>query len=190
MIVGGTHGSTHGEGQRCGADRTATACTKARRKARAACGTIVRLLVQAVCPDRPASRRGRRDDWGEISDDLSAWTMPGERTKNGVPHVVPLSGPARGLLWGLLPENAAEAKRAMAERRASGALVLPGLVGAPFAGRSKSKVKAVVDAHAKAAAAAGTIPTPIVPWSIHDLRQMVATGLQRLGVRLEVPRRF
>jgi hypothetical protein len=29
-------------------------------------------------------------------------------------------------------------------------------------------------------------PTPIVPWSIHDLRRTVATGLQRPGVRLEV----
>ena len=34
--------------------------------------------------------------------------------------------------------------------------------------------------------AAGTTHTPIVPWSIHDLRRTVATGLQRLGVRLEV----
>ena len=25
-----------------------------------------------------------------------------------------------------------------------------------------------------------------VPWSVHDLRRTVATGLQRLGVRLEV----
>ena len=26
----------------------------------------------------------------------------------------------------------------------------------------------------------------LVPWSVHDLRRTVATGLQRLGVRLEV----
>ena len=25
-----------------------------------------------------------------------------------------------------------------------------------------------------------------IPWSVHDLRRTVATGLQRLGVRLEV----
>jgi integrase len=41
-------------------------------------------------------------------------------------------------------------------------------------------------ARAKAAAAAGTTPAPPVPWSVHDLRRTVATGLQRLGVRLEV----
>ena len=29
-------------------------------------------------------------------------------------------------------------------------------------------------------------PTPLIPWNVHDLRRTVATGLQRLGVRLEV----
>jgi hypothetical protein len=69
-----------------------------------------------------------------------------------------MSDLARGLLRGVLPEDAADAKRAMAERRASGALVLPGILGTPFAGWSKSKAaldKAVVDARAEAAAAAG-----------------------------------
>ena len=67
-------------------------------------------------------------------------------------------------------------------------LVLPGLLGTPFAGWSKAKTalgEAIVDARIKAAAAA-TSTTPIVPWSIHDLRRTVATGLQRLGIRLEV----
>ena len=88
----------------------------------------------------------------------------------------------------MLPDDDAEAKRALAERRATGMLVLPGLLGTPFAGWSKAKTaldEAIVDARIKAAAAA-TSPTLIVPWSIHDLRRTVATGLQRLGVRLEV----
>jgi hypothetical protein len=29
-------------------------------------------------------------------------------------------------------------------------------------------------------------PAPLDPWSVHDLRRTVATGLQRLGVWLEV----
>jgi hypothetical protein len=77
----------------------------------------------------------------------------------------------------------------MAERRASGALAFPGLLGIPFAGRSKAKTaldKSTVDARAKAAAEAGTNPSKLVPWSVHDLRRTVATGFQRLGVRLEV----
>jgi integrase len=126
--------------------------------------------------------------WGEIADDLATWTMPGERTKNGAAHMVPLSAPARDLLRSLLPDDANEAERALADRRASGALALPGAAGT-FAGWSKSKAaldKAIMDARAKAAKAAGTSPAPHVPWSVHDLRRTVATGLQRLGVRLEV----
>jgi integrase len=148
-------------------------------------GSIVRLLVLT------GQRRGEVGgmNWGEVSDDLSTWTMPSERTKNGMAHVVPLSGPARDLLRGLLPEDATEANDAMGERRASGALALPGLLGTPFAGWSKAKAaldKAMVEARKKAAKETGTVPASIVPWSIHDLRRTVATGLQRLGVRLEV----
>ena len=32
----------------------------------------------------------------------------------------------------------------------------------------------------------GDRAVPILPWRLHDLRRTVATGLQRLGVRLEV----
>jgi integrase len=127
--------------------------------------------------------------WGEISDDLATWEMPGERTKNGAAHMVPLSAPAHDMLKALLPADANEAKRVLNHRRAAGALALPGAVGTPFAGWSKAKHaldKAIMDARTKAAAAAGTSPAPLAPWSVHDLRRTVATGLQRLGIRLEV----
>jgi integrase len=148
-------------------------------------GTIVRLLILT------GQRRGEVAgmNWGEISDDLSIWTMPGERTKNGAAHVVPLSAPVRDLLRETLPSNGSEAKRAIAERRAAGALALPGALGTPFSGWSKAKTaldEVIAEARAKAAAAAGAIAAPVVPWSLHDLRRTVATGLQRLGVRLEV----
>jgi integrase len=103
--------------------------------------------------------------WGELSDDLTTWTLPGERTKNGAAHVVPLSVPARDLLKALLPGDANEAKRVLAERRAAGTLVLPGAVGTPFSGWSKSKGaldKAITEA------AAGTSAASLAPWSIHD----------------------
>ena len=145
-------------------------------------GTIIRLLVLT------GQRRGEVAGmtWGELSDDLASWTMPGERTKNGTAHMVSLSTPARDLLRALLPEDANDAKRALNDRCATGSLVLPGEVGTPFAGWSKAKRaldKAIIDARAKAAAAG---PAPPIPWSVHDLRRTVATGLQRLGVRLEV----
>jgi integrase len=146
-------------------------------------GAIIRLLILT------GQRRGEVAgmSWREIAGDLATWTMPGERTKNGAPHMVPLSDPARDILRALLPEQKGDVRRAIEERHAHGFLVLPGVLGTPFAGWSKAKAaldKAVVDA--RGVAKAGTSPAPLVPWSVHDLRRTVATGLQRLGVRLEV----
>jgi integrase len=97
-------------------------------------GAIVRLLILT------GQRRGEVAgmNWGEIADDLATWTMPGERTKNGIPHTVPLSAPARDLLRGLLPEHEGDARREISDRRAKGMLALPGALGTPFAGWSKA----------------------------------------------------
>jgi len=158
---------------------------RAADEAAAPYGTIIRLLILT------GQRRGEVAGmaWNEISDDLTIWHLPPERTKNGAAHMVPLNTPARDLLRALLPSDANEAKRVLNERRATGTLILPGAVGTTFAGWSKAKRaldKAIMDARAKAVAAASTSPAPLVPWSVHDLRRTVATGLQRLGVRLEV----
>jgi integrase len=126
--------------------------------------------------------------WGELSADLATWVIPGTRAKNGITHVVPLSEPVRALIRATLPEDEKEALRVMVERRAGNALVFPGAAGV-FAGWSKSKIeldKAIIEARAKAAAKAGTTAAPLVPWTVHDLRRVIASGLQRLGVRFEV----
>jgi integrase len=148
-------------------------------------GAIIRLLILT------GQRRGEVAGmtWGELSGDLMDWTIHRDRTKNGVAHMVPLSGAVREIIHKTLPEDAAEAKQAEVERRAGAALVLPGRNGAAYAGWSKSKRAldtAITEARAKAAAKVGATATPLIPWSVHDLRRTVATGLQRLGVRLEV----
>src|SRR5262249_13199224 len=74
-------------------------------------------------------------------------------------------------------------------RHASGQLVFSGVAGAPFAGWSKAKIaldNAIMARRAKGAETGGKPPAPLTPWNVHDLRRTVATGLQRLGVRLEV----
>jgi integrase len=95
--------------------------------------------------------------WAELSGDFSTWTIPASRAKNGATHIVPLSAPAQDLLT-LAPRL--------------GELVFPGLRG-PFNGFSKAK--AALDAK-----------SGVTNWRLHDLRRTAATGLQRLGVRLEV----
>jgi integrase len=150
---------------------------------RAACeatspyGSILRMLILT------GQRRGEVAGmaWDEISGDLATWTLPGARTKNGAAHTVPLSVPARELLGVLLPDD----KR----RSASGGLVLPGALGTAFAGWSKAKRaldKAIAEVRAKAAGSSNAALAVLAPWSVHDLRRTVATGMQRLGVRLEV----
>ena len=57
-------------------------------------GRIVQLLLLTGC---------RRDEigglrWSEVDLKARTITLPGERTKNGRPHVIPLSEPAIGIL--------------------------------------------------------------------------------------------
>jgi integrase len=105
-------------------------------------GPIIRLLILS------GQRRGEVAGmaWSELSDDLTIWSLPAERTKNGTAHNVPLSAPARSLLKPFTCED-------REERHASGQLVFASVAGNPFAGWSKAKIaldKAMMAARAKA----------------------------------------
>jgi integrase len=97
--------------------------------------------------------------WAELSDDLSTWVIPGGRAKNGITHIVPLSEQAQDLLRGI--------------PRFGAPTIGPELVLGPF--NSCAKAKTALDAR-----------SGVTNWRLHDLRRTTATGLQRLGVRLEV----
>ncbi len=106
--------------------------------------------------------------WSELQLDpaeKATWSLPGSRTKNGHPHDVPLSGPARAIV--------VEVKRF-----AGCPLVLSlGRKTPPSGfGKAKARLDQLITAEGE----------PLAPWTVHDLRRTVATGLQRLGVRLEV----
>ena len=96
--------------------------------------------------------------WAEISPDRTAWTLPAERAKNAKAHLIPLSEAARNLL--------------PAQRGPDAAIVFP----APRGG--------VLDFHT--AKARLDREAGVTGWRLHDLRRTVATGLQSLGVRLEI----
>ena len=105
--------------------------------------------------------------WSELDSDLAVWTLPRERAKNGVEHVVPLSPWARSILAGL-----------------------PRFAGSDFAftttGRSSisgfSKAKTALDAEITKL----NDGDPIPPWRLHDLRRSMASTMARLGVALPV----
>jgi integrase len=97
--------------------------------------------------------------WSEIDLEERALHLPAARTKNARAHDVPLSAQALAIVAGL-----------------------PRLVDADFVFTIKrkpitgfSRMKEKLDA-----------ATGVADWTLHDLRRTVASGLQRLGVRLEV----
>jgi integrase len=50
-------------------------------------GAMVRLLM--LTGQRREEVAGMT--WAELSEDLATWTIPATRTKNGIPHIVPLA---------------------------------------------------------------------------------------------------
>jgi len=121
--------------------------------------TILKLLTLTGCR---ASEIGALR-WDEVQGDQII--LPGTRTKNARVHVVPLSPLAEAILDAL---------------RMHGRVCVFGRTDRDgFKGWGKPKLK--LDAEI-AKANGGPLPH----WTVHDLRRTVATGLQRLGTRLEV----
>jgi integrase len=96
----------------------------------------------------------RRD---ELADEGAVWNIPGSRTKNGRPHIVPLPPIARDVLATVKPIA-----------RPSG-LMFTTTGRTPVSGWSKLKARLDV---------AMNIP----PWRLHDLRRTAATGMAELGI--------
>lgn len=113
-------------------------------------------------------------DRAEFDLEARLWTIPGERAKNGKAHLVPLSADAVKLL-AKAPVIDGSPKlfpsRADPERGASGF--------------SRALARIIADM-AKEVADNDQQPKTIDHFTLHDLRRTMATGLQRLGVRLEV----
>ncbi|SDA28312.1 Site-specific recombinase XerD [Methylobacterium sp. UNC378MF] len=107
----------------------------------------------------------RRDEvadmeWSELDTDLTAWTVPAIRMKNGKRHVVHLSAPARAILMAI---------RDGAERQAGCRYVLSTTGSTPMSGFSN--IKQAVDE-----------VSGVTKWRWHDLRHTTATRMVGLGV--------
>jgi integrase len=127
-------------------------------------GDIVRLLILT------AQRRGEVAGLvrPEINLAAKAWILPAERTKNGLPHFVPLSADAVGILE--------RAPKFVDEDH------LYGLGGrSPFSGFSRGKAR-LDERILKLAKAEDPRAKDMPEWNLHDLRRTVATGASRLGV--------
>ena len=113
----------------------------------------------------------RRDEvagmrWSEISHDRRLWTIPGVRMKNGKPHDVHLSEPAREILDTLPRINGRD-------------LVLTTTGRTPISGFSKAKRD--LDAAITRISERKPARSAPAPWRLHDLRRTGVSKLAALG---------
>lgn len=141
-------------------------------------GALWKVLEGEGAPFGPAiklllltgQRRGEVFDAERAEFDLEArlWTIARERAKNGKTHLVPLSDPALAIVKNLLQDH-----------RSPKLLPARGNWEMGPSGFSKA-MKRLREALEK------ELGHEVQHWTLHDLRRTMATGLQRLGVRLEV----
>src|SRR5262252_1576234 len=112
--------STVTKRERVLSDEEAGAIWRAAGEAPLPFGAIVRLLM--LTGQRREEVAGMT--WTELSEDLTTWTIPATRTKNRIPHLVPLSQPARELLHALPSDRPGDVRGA--RHLAKLALVFPG----------------------------------------------------------------
>jgi len=116
----------------------------------------------------------RRDEvgkmrWSELDLDGKTWTLPRERAKNGMAHVVPLSEPALAIITALPRIGASDY-----------VFTVTGKTAVSGFSNAKDRIDALL------AASQGE---PVPAWVFHDLRRTCATGLARLGTALPVVER-
>jgi integrase len=121
--------------------------------------TIIRLLT--LTGQRMSEITGLR--WSEIDFDRGLISLPGERTKNGRPHEIPMGNTVRALLTA--QARSVDNKRELVFGEGAG----------PFSGLSRRKAALDEDI----AKLRGGKPLPA--WVHHDLRRSVATGMAELG---------
>jgi len=103
-----------------------------------------------------------RLSWREIDLEAKLWTLPATRAKNGRQHEIPLSDQAVEILRSLPRIAGAEFVFTISGRRPITAFTL---------------IKRRLDRF---------MPPDVAPWTLHDIRRTVASGMARLGVNLPV----
>ena len=141
-------------------------------------GPFFRLLI--LTGQRRAEVAGIK--WSEVDRAAATWTIPADRAKNGVAHIVPLNAMVVGELdqLALAVQVKANATELDAKRWPKAGFVLTTTGKSAVSG--VTKVKNALDAAIAKAHGGEHLPA----WRIHDLRRTLATGFQRLGIRFEV----
>ena len=137
-------------------------------------GSALQLLMLT------AARRNEIGElrWTEIDRTRNEIRLEGERTKNAEPHTIPLSASAQSLID--------------AVPRVAGSPVVFTTTGTtPISGWSRAKENVdqlMLERAQEDARQRGDDPHDVglADWRIHDLRRTIATGMERLGIKLQV----
>lgn len=128
----------------------------------------------------------RRTEVGRMRDalvdrDKAAWTVPAEDAKNKREHLVPLSREALAVVAALDLARKAMAEAGQEEPKRLGDFLVTSNGSAPISGWSKYKLQ--LDRKlAELVAEAGPEAKGVEPWTLHDIRRTVATGMARIGI--------
>ncbi len=139
-------------------------------------GPAVQLLILTAA---------RRDEimslrWSEVDVDAAEVRLPGERTKNGRPHVIPLSPLALDIVRSL-------PRLSVGGEDSSFVFTTTGRSRASGTSRAKARLdKMVAERSIAEAAERGGDPIRVEAWRIHDLRRTAATRMAELGVEPHV----
>jgi len=127
--------------------------------------------------------------WSEIAPDLTRWTIPGPRMKNGKPHDVHLSEAARAVLRSIPRVHGCDLVFSTTSYRLTASENVEATGGrkrepTPISGFSQGKRyldAAIAKTRADAAARFEQKPKAMTAWRVHDLRRTGVTTLASLG---------
>lgn len=139
-------------------------------------GPMWRLLL--LTGQRRNEIAGMRRSELALDGDAPAWTIPRDRTKNANAHLVPLAPAAVDIIEGL-------------PKIGKAGYVFTTTGETPVSGFSRSKGRldnAMLAILKKEAEKAGEDPDKVelTPWTLHDLRRTMASGMARLNINLPV----
>jgi integrase len=123
--------------------------------------SLMRLIVTTGCRRAEAAE----SRWHEMDLDALMWRIPRERAKNGQAHAIPITSDMAGLLAQIKP---------------TGPRIGAQFIFTTTGTTAVSGITKLIERLQR------TETDNAQRWTMHDLRRTFATGMQRLGVRLEV----
>jgi len=105
-------------------------------------------------------------EWAEIDLVNRVWTLPARRAKNGREHTIPLSDPACAILESI-----------------------PHFYGSPFVFTLRG-TNPIRGHHLVKRRLDELLPSEMPPWTLHDIRSSVASGMAKLGINLPTVERL